>query len=147
VVNDALSTINAHRQMEEISIDRQLPDGIPPVSGNRYQLGQVVTNLLLNAMQAIPEGDRGAIAVITGIDDKTGEVMVTVKDSGAGIPEEIRNKLMEPFFSTRFEKGGSGLGLYISNFIISEHNGSLTFDSATGRGTSFTVRLPAAGSQ
>ncbi|MBT0665513.1 histidine kinase [Geobacter pelophilus] len=147
VVNDALSIINAHRLLEDISIDRQLPEGIPPVSGNRYQLGQVVTNLLMNAMQAIPAGDRGAIAVITGIDDKTGEVMVSVKDSGTGIPQEIRNRLMEPFVSTRLEKGGSGLGLYISNYIISEHNGSLTFDSAAGSGTTFTVRLPAAGNQ
>ncbi|GAM07972.1 putative sensor protein [Geobacter sp. OR-1] len=144
VVNDALAIIAAHRQMEDIAIDRQLNEGIPPVTGNRYQLGQVVTNLLLNAVQAIPEGRRGTIAVITGRDDTTGDITVTVRDNGAGIADEVRGRLMEPFFSTRFEKGGSGLGLYISNYIVSEHNGSLTFDSGRDRGTSFTVRLPAA---
>jgi signal transduction histidine kinase len=144
VVNDALSIISSHRQMENISVDRSLSDGISPVMGNRYKLGQVMTNLLLNAMQSIPVGSGGLITINTGVDGKTGEVIVTVKDNGEGIPEDISGKLMEPFFSTRMEKGGSGLGLYISNYIISEHNGSLTFESSVEKGTVFTVRLPAA---
>ncbi len=143
VVSDALSIITAHRQMENILVDRQLPEDIPLVMGNRFQLKQVMTNLLLNAIQAIPEGGSGSIAIITQIDDKNREVTVTVSDNGEGIPDDIKGKLMEPFFSTRIEKGGSGLGLYISNYIINEHNGSLSFESTAGKGTVFTVRLPA----
>ncbi len=145
IVNDALSIMTSHRQIEKITLDRQLPDGIPPVMGNRYQLGQVIVNLLLNAVQSIPEGRRGSIDIITGLDENAKEITVTVKDDGEGISEEIRGRLMEPFFTTRIEKGGSGLGLYISNFIVHEHNGSLSFESARGVGTVFTVRLPAAG--
>lgn len=145
VVEDALTIITAHKQMERIFLDRQLNEDIPPVKGNRFQLGQVIINLLLNAMQAIPEEMIGSIAVMTGVDEKTGDVTVTVRDNGKGIPEEIRNRLMEPFFTTRLDKGGSGLGLYISHYLIGEHNGSLTFESMPGEGTRFTVRLPAAG--
>jgi signal transduction histidine kinase len=81
--------------------------------------------------------------VVTGVDGKTGDVTVEIRDNGEGISGDIRDRLMEPFFSTRMDKGGSGLGLYISNYIISEHNGSLKFESNAGEGTVFTVRLPA----
>lgn len=144
VVNNALSIITAHRQIESITIDRQMSVGIPPVIANKYQLAQVITNLVLNAMQAIPEGISGAITVLTLFDDTNGMVTVEVMDNGEGIPEDIRNRLMEPFFTTRIEKGGSGLGLYISSYIIAEHNGTLSFESTAGSGTTFTLRLPAA---
>lgn len=142
VVNDALAVVSAHRQTENILLDRQLAENIPAITGNRYQLGQVITNLLINAMQAIPEGMRGMIIVKTGVDQETGDIVISVGDDGTGIPEEIRARLKEPFFSTRFDKGGSGLGLYISDYIIKNHNGSISFESEVGQGSLFTVLLP-----
>jgi two-component system NtrC family sensor kinase len=69
-------------------------------------------------------------------------VRIIVADQGEGIPAEVRKHLFEAFFSTRIDKGGSGLGLYISNFIVGEHNGRLTIDSELGVGTVATVHLP-----
>jgi signal transduction histidine kinase len=73
-------------------------------------------------------------------------VVVTVHDNGEGISDDIRDHLLEPFFTTRIDSGGSGLGLYIADFIITNHGGSLTFDSQPDTGTTFTVSIPAADS-
>ena len=78
----------------------------------------------------------------TGQDSVTGEITMTVSDDGAGIPILVLSHILEPFFTTRIEKGGSGLGLYISNYIITEHGGRLTIASEPGEGTAVTVFLP-----
>ena len=68
--------------------------------------------------------------------------MLTVRDEGRGIPEEIMSRIKEPFFTTRRESGGTGLGLYIVDSIIKEHRGELTFSSGSGRGTRAVVAFP-----
>lgn len=144
VIGDALTMIRAHGRHVNVAIDNRANQDIPPVNGSKPQLEQVVTNLILNSVQAIPEERSGSVVVTTGYDEAVGEVLVTVSDNGEGIPEALRDHLFEPFFSTRLEQGGSGLGLYISNFIVKDHAGALTFKSTPGEGTVFTVRLPAA---
>ncbi len=143
VVADALAIVMAHGQLGKVSIERQLCDDLPPVTGNRYHLGQVFTNLLMNGMQAIPHGRPGSLVVTTGYAAEQHQVVVTVQDNGAGIAEEIRNNLLEPFFTTRLDDGGSGLGLYIANFIITNHQGTMLFDSRPDDGTTVTVCIPA----
>ena len=69
-------------------------------------------------------------------------IVIQVKDEGEGMPKEVKDRIFEPFFSTKLDRGGSGLGLAISNFIIREHKGSLDFESDPGRGTTATVTLP-----
>jgi signal transduction histidine kinase len=141
VVEEALTIIRAHGRQGEIAITPALTAGLPDIVGNQYQLEQVVVNLLLNAMQAMPD-NRGAVAVRTGYTAETAEVWITVSDEGTGIAPETRKRLFEAFFTTRLEKGGSGLGLYISKFIVSEHKGRLTVESEPANGTVATVTIP-----
>ncbi len=118
-----------------------LAESIPPVCGNGQQLGQVVINLLMNACQALPSKDCG-IWLETCYDAQQRQVMLTVRDEGRGMPPEESLRIMEPFFTTKLDEGGTGLGLTICRSIVSEHRGTLEFDSKPGKGTTFTVRLP-----
>lgn len=141
VVEEALTIIRAHGHQGEISITPALALNLPSITGNQYQLEQVVVNLLLNAMQAMPN-NKGSVTVCTEYSGEANEISIIVTDQGEGIPPEVKKHLFEAFFSTRIQKGGSGLGLYISNFIVSEHNGRLSVDSEQGAGTVATVHLP-----
>lgn len=141
VVEEALTIIRAYGRQGEISITPTLTPNLPEITGNQHQLEQVVVNLLLNAMQAMPN-NRGIVTVRTEHSDEAGEVLIIVTDQGEGISPTVKKHLFEAFFSTRIDKGGSGLGLYISNFIVSEHRGRLTIDSEQGAGTVATVHLP-----
>jgi len=146
VVSDALTIIRAHGRHGNIVIQNEPQPELPAVIGNRYQLEQVIINLILNGIHAIPDECTGTIKIASGCDREKREVSLTVRDDGRGISAEIMSRLMEPFFSTRMESGGSGLGLYISNFIVTEHQGFLEFESEPGRGTTVRITLPIAGS-
>ncbi|GAB7026379.1 sensor histidine kinase [Geotalea toluenoxydans] len=141
VINDALAVIRAHGRHGNLEIAVELADDLPLVNGNRHQMEQVIINLLLNAIQAMP-GESGTINLITARDGRTEEVLISVRDEGVGILPENQERLYEPFFSTRIDNGGSGLGLYISNFIVTEHQGKLEVLSSPGVGSTFTIRLP-----
>lgn len=143
VVEEALTIIRAHGRQGEISITPTLSTNVPDITGNQCQLEQVVVNLLLNAMQATPNG-KGAVTVTTDYSSESNEVRISVTDHGEGITPLVRRHLFEAFYTTKIDKGGSGLGLYISNFIVSEHKGRLTIESNNGNGTVATVHLPVA---
>jgi PAS domain S-box-containing protein len=119
--------------------------GLPPVRGSGLQLEQVVINLLANALQALPDTGRG-IRVATQTVPTEGCVEIRVEDEGIGMAQEVLERLTEPFFSTRQESGGLGLGLSICREIVTEHGGFLVFESEPGRGTTVRVRLPCPGS-
>ena len=118
---------------------------IPPVKGSPNKLGQVITNLLVNALQALPDRPRSEnrIAVSLGPDQAEGWVRVAVEDNGEGIPDDVREHIFDPFFTTKTQ-GGTGLGLAISKRIVEEVGGHIEVVSRPGEGTTFTVRLPAA---
>lgn len=120
-----------------------LADDLPPASGKAQQIEQVLINLIMNALQALPD-KRAGVTVTTTWDRHAGAVTVMVQDEGAGMTREIMDRLTEPFFSTKLDRGGTGLGLSISASIIQEHNGTLHFESAPGKGTTVTVTLPTA---
>jgi polar amino acid transport system substrate-binding protein len=101
----------------------------------------VIVNLLLNACQALPDKER-KISLATGYDPATGFVILTVADEGIGITPEVRPYLTDPFFTTKRDTGGTGLGLSVSAGIVKEHGGSLEFNSAPGEGTVVSLRLP-----
>jgi PAS domain S-box-containing protein len=109
---------------------------VPDVTADAGQLGQVFSNLLLNAVQAMPKGGELKI-VIKGVLEG---VLVEVSDTGHGIPEEYLKKLFDPFFTTKH--GGTGLGLTIAHSIIDGHKGSIVVDSRAEEGTTFKVSLP-----
>jgi signal transduction histidine kinase len=115
---------------------------ISRVRGDPSQLHQVIVNLVTNAAQAI--GDAlGAILVRLGPAADDGHVCLSVADTGCGMSEETKARVFEPFFTTKDVGKGTGLGLSVVHGIVKEHGGSITVDSAPGRGTSFEILLPA----
>ena len=141
-VNAAISIL--HHEIVKYTEDfhAELGEEIPLVIGNSQHLGQVVINLLMNACQALPSRQCG-IWITTGYDATAGQVLISVKDEGGGVPKELTTRIMEPFFTTKVDGGGTGLGLTISKSIIKDHNGNLDFTSEQGKGSVFTVRIPA----
>jgi signal transduction histidine kinase len=122
---------------------------LPPVSCHLGDLNQVFLNLSVNAAHAIREvmkvtGEKSLIIVRTREDGDS--VVVTVQDSGTGVPEGVRGKIFDPFFTTKEVGKGSGQGLALARAIVVEkHGGTLTFETEMGRGTTFCVRLPTHG--
>jgi len=119
-----------------INIDMDLKE-ISPVAGNPSELREVFVNLLLNAIEALPHG--GRITLNTWMEN--GCVLVSVKDDGIGMKDEVKSKIFEPFFTLKGDKG-TGLGLTIVNGIVSKHQGSITVDSEPGKGTCITLKFP-----
>ncbi len=116
--------------------------GLPAVKGNAQRLEQVMVNLLVNACQALGSADQ-AIRAATAL-DPAGQVVITVSDEGRGVPENLRERIKDPFFTTKRDQGGTGLGLAISERIVADHGGRLDLSAeAAGRGTVATVVLPA----
>jgi len=115
--------------------------GLPQIMGNVQRIEQVIVNLVQNACQALPDPERG-VSVSTSFDRENNLVITEVKDEGSGVAEEHLPYLMDPFFTTKRDSGGTGLGLSVSAGIVKEHGGTLAFDSAPGSGTTVTLSLP-----
>ncbi len=128
-----------------IVVVREL-DPVLPTICDLGQLSQVVLNLVTNARDAMkPQG--GTLTI--GLRERDGAIEISVVDTGTGIPEEIRDKIFEPFVTTKGALGGSqtpgtGLGLSVSYGIVRDHGGEILVASEVGRGTTMTVRLPMA---
>lgn len=138
----------AHNEYKYVAdVVREL-GSLPPVMCYGGEINQVLLNLVVNAAHAIAErnsgGDeRGTIQVTTRLDGDS--AVVSVRDTGTGIPEHLRHRIFDPFFTTKPVGRGSGQGLAISRAVVIEkHRGSLTFDTELGRGTTFHVRIPIA---
>ncbi len=114
--------------------------GAVHVHADRAQLMQVIVNLLLNAAEASHADQK--IQVDARADPNSGRVRLTVRDEGCGIPADIMDRICDPFFTTKAEGQGTGLGLSVSLGIIRNHGGELTFESEEGAGTTAIVRLP-----
>jgi len=142
VAGNALAIVRAHSRQTTVNIATQLDPKLPLICGNPFQLEQVITNLLLNALQALPPEGSRRVFLMTAWQQHDNSVALEVRDEGHGIPPEHLPHICEPFFSTRISMGGSGLGLYIANFIVTEHQGKLEFDSRPGSGCSVTMHLP-----
>lgn len=144
-VNDVIyqaTTIISHqirRHTHRFLVDTD--QALPTVSGNSQQIEQVLINLILNALQSLPDPER-QVRVVSRYDAQAAMVRIEVSDQGIGIPDNISSRVLEPFFTTRLDKGGTGLGLSISNSIINDHDGTLTFSSSQS-GTTFVISLPA----
>lgn len=117
-------------------------DALPKVKGNGQRIEQVVVNLLMNACQALEDKSQG-VTVQTSLNEQEGMVEFFVKDEGVGIKPEHIIHLTSPFFTTKREKGGTGLGLSLSERIVTGHGGTLTFTSEYGKGTTVRLALPA----
>jgi signal transduction histidine kinase/CheY-like chemotaxis protein len=121
---------------------------LPQVLAHSATLTQVFTNLLINAAEAIPEGDTEHHRVsITMRTDDAGWAIIEIRDTGRGIPREIQNQIFDPFFTTKPIGKGTGLGLSICHGVVGSLGGELSFTTAPGAGTVFHVALPPAGAQ
>jgi signal transduction histidine kinase len=111
---------------------------LPPILMDREQMKQVILNLLLNAVQAMPKG--GPLMLKGTLPEGDRWIKLSIQDSGLGIPGEVLDKLFDPFFSTK--EGGVGLGLSIAHRIIDQHRGKIEVESTLRKGTRFTIWLP-----
>jgi two-component system, NtrC family, sensor kinase len=115
---------------------------LPLVAGSPAQLNQVFLNLLVNAVQAIETTQRGDGRITITTDEKSGEILVEIRDNGCGIPEAHLPRIFTPFFTTKGVGDGTGLGLSITLGIVQDHGGRLQVESVAGEGTCFRVILP-----
>ncbi|MGE5752640.1 MAG: PAS domain S-box protein [Deltaproteobacteria bacterium] len=143
VVRTAIGIIQHEIAKGTRSFSVKYGNRVPLVRGGAMELEQVVINLIVNSLQALPDPACG-IEVSTSWNRTTGCVEIRVKDEGEGMDPGTMARLAEPFFSTKLESGGLGLGLSISQTIIKEHKGTLTFESEVGKGTTASISLPAA---
>jgi signal transduction histidine kinase len=143
LVQDVLVLVEKDLQMHRVRLETDLRDQ-PFADVNASQIQQVLLNLIINARQAMPGGGTVAIAVRTNAEAGMGEI--SVRDSGCGIPADKLQKIFDPFYSTKSAdqqgQGGTGLGLALCREIIESHRGRIRIESAVGKGTMFTLRLP-----
>jgi two-component system NtrC family sensor kinase len=128
------------RQMREsnIKVETYFDETLPEVMASTNQMRQVMLNLLKNAKEAMPKG--GNLTVRTSREDH--KVVVAIQDTGVGIPEELRDKIFEAFFTTKQKVKGVGLGLSVCYGIIKDHGGEIRVESEVDKGTTFTILLP-----
>ncbi|MEZ5292282.1 MAG: response regulator [Vicinamibacterales bacterium] len=133
-----------HEFKTRAHVERRLMP-VPPAAINPVRLGQIVLNLLTNAVQAIAPGRvaENAVTVTTAVDAR-GRVVIEVRDTGSGIAPDVRGHIFEPFFTTKRDDGGTGLGLAICHGIVVSVGGEIAVESTPGAGSCFRVVLPAA---
>lgn len=123
---------------KNIVIKRQFDKNLPVIPVDRAQIEEVITNLVVNAIQAFTANGEIILKTRAGSSD----IFIEVSDNGPGIPKELQEKIFRPFYSSKGYGKGTGLGLSIVKRIVSEHDGSVKLRSQTGKGTTFTIRLP-----
>jgi two-component system NtrC family sensor kinase len=138
IVNRAYDLTAHSAQLQHVEETKELDPSLPNFMADFDQLQQVCTNLILNAIQAMPKG--GKLDISTGITD--GQIRLAVRDTGVGISPENMHKLFTPFFTTKREVKGVGLGLAVSYGIIQRHHGRIDVQSKEGEGTTFNIFLP-----
>jgi signal transduction histidine kinase len=141
VLTRSVKLVRNQVRMVGIRLETSVTRDLPMIRGNLGNLQQVFTNLLLNAIQVTPQD--GRIGIHVDAEGPPGFVRFIVEDSGPGIPPEAQHKIFEPFFTTKEVGKGTGLGLAVSYSIIKRHGGRIEVFSEEGRGTRFTVLLPA----
>jgi PAS domain S-box-containing protein len=139
LLTETLDLLAHQMALQTIIVKREFQPDLSKITGNPALLQQVFANLILNARNAMAEG--GTLMVTTRAND-TGQVEIAFSDTGRGIPAEDLSRIFDPFFTTMPVGQGIGLGLSISYSIIQQHQGTLEAKSQTGKGSTFTVRLP-----
>ena len=139
VLISSLKFVANEMKLNQVESELELARDLPLIQGNYHNLQQVFLNLLMNAIQAMPEG--GKLRVKSHIIDNF--VCVEVDDSGVGIARQYLSKIFDPFFTTKDVGKGTGLGLSVSYGIIERHHGSIEVESEVGKGTTFIVKFPA----
>ena len=138
LVEAALARLGHRISQQGIQVTISYPDGLPMVMADSQRLDQVLTNIMLNAIQAMPKG--GELGIQGRVVGR--EIWVTICDTGVGIPEENLTRIFDPFFTTKEVGQGTGLGLSVSFSIVKQHRGTIDVESTPDKGTCFTIKLP-----
>lgn len=137
-IEDTLEVVQERLKNHRIKVDTAYCDSMPLVYADADQMSQVLLNLFINAIHAMPEG--GTLRI--GLEPADGDVRLIIADTGCGIPKEDLPKIFTPFFTTKEVGKGTGLGLTVVHGIIQEHGGTIDVESELGCGTTFTLHLP-----
>jgi len=140
IIDKSLSLLDYQIRKNRIEVFKEVSDKLPSIGVDRNQMAQVFVNIFLNSIQAMEGGGALKIGVRT-LDER---LIVTISDTGKGIPEEILPKVFDPFFTTKGEGGGTGLGLWITQGIVERHGGTIQTTSREGTGTTLEIQLPLA---
>jgi signal transduction histidine kinase len=135
-ISSLLSTLEDEMCRRGIALELRLDAGLPPAAADASQIRQALTNLVVNAMEAMPGGGRLTVTTL----HEGGYVEIGVSDTGVGIQPEDRERMFVPFFTTKVS--GTGLGLAVVSQTVENHHGSIGIESNAGSGTTFRVRLP-----
>jgi PAS domain S-box-containing protein len=142
VINKALIIVGAQVRKSAANVEIDLAPDLPLIPGRFQKLEQVVTNLVVNAANSIPNKNEGRLCIRTRFCEHLNSIAIMVEDNGSGMSAPVLNRVFEPFFTSRRETGGTGLGLSVSLKLIQEHNGTIGVLSREGIGSRFTVFLP-----
>ncbi len=144
-VRETLNALNKHLGLQCINQGIRLTVRsveVPPIKGDNSKLYQAFSNILINAMQAMPQGGRLDLNCYRSENNSSRSVVVEISDTGPGIKKDVLPKIFQPFFSTKSD--GTGLGLAIAKSIITEHGGRIEIDTVEDQGTKFSIAFPAA---
>ncbi len=142
-VEEVLSLMKTRFDRSDVKVLKEMAEDLPSIAGDQEKMRQVLINLFLNSVQAMPDG--GRLSIVAGKKSKNNhkEVFLKVEDTGHGIKEENQEKVFDPFYTTK--EHGLGLGLSIVYSIVKEHRGTIDLQSEVGKGTSFTLTFLADG--
>jgi two-component system NtrC family sensor kinase len=138
IIEDALYFLESRCAKAGIEMEKELAHDLPEIAADPGQIYQILVNLVVNAIQAMPEG--GHLSVRT--DTSNGGIVLVVRDTGVGMEEDVLKKIFVPFFTTKDVDEGTGLGLSVVHGIVKSHGGTISADSKIGQGSRFTVFLP-----
>ncbi|HEY7531800.1 MAG TPA: ATP-binding protein, partial [Nitrospiraceae bacterium] len=138
IIDDNLEIFDERLPRHRIIVERAFAASCPPVLADADQMSQLVINLVMNAVHAMPDG--GTLRI--GVSPHDGMVRLTMADTGHGIPRDVLDKIFDPFFTTKEFGKGTGLGLTVVKGIMEEHHGTIAVESEAGKGTTFTIDLP-----
>jgi two-component system NtrC family sensor kinase len=139
IVQRSIGLVGNNLKISKVKHHVSIAENLPTVLVDAAQIEQVLINLFINAIQAMPEG--GDLFIEVFAEPPGGWVMVKIRDTGTGINPEVLPNIFDPFFTTKSTKG-TGLGLSVSYGIIRQHRGEISVESEVGRGTTFTIKIP-----
>lgn len=144
VIHDVADLLDFNLRNQQINLELELSEQLPGVMADHNQLHQVISNLVINAQQALQDQPQKIIRIVSSRVDNSEQICIKVMDSGSGIEPELRARIFEPFFTTKAVGVGTGLGLSVCNGIIQSHGGSIEYEEVPGMGACFSLCLPIA---
>jgi signal transduction histidine kinase len=147
IIDDTLELLSREMRKYRVHVETSISENVAKAIASGNQIQRVLINLLVNARQAMPDG--GSVLVALEDDAASAEVILTIRDTGAGIPRDQLPRIFDAFYTTKegpdeTGKGGTGLGLAACKEVIDAHHGRIRVESTVGKGTAFIIRLPSA---